>query len=347
MQDVKRYLNRVRKIWADSWILFADAVIAAVLLASILAYEYLLPHKGVAAVPFPDVSAAGQSDSAQALNSRFTQTNIKLDPTDWHKKFSDQFTDRIISTDTSYTSPDVAVHLTLKSYDSGIENEYGSAISYVLADIYLGDITFFRTGFAQDSYGSGIVEKLSDMSRRMGSVLAVNGDSYSSNQQDQDGTIIRNGTVYRANPTNVETCVLYWDGTIKIYSPGDVNAMQLIEDGAYQSWVFGPSLLDDNGKAKSDFLTGDYLTHCHPRTAIGYYEPGHYCLLAVNGRQSESRGMYLNEMAQLFERLGCTAAYNLDGGHSSCMTMLGNVVNHLYNREYEIPDGIFIMEDRQ
>lgn len=327
-------------------ILLVDVVAAVLFLAGILAYEYLLPQRGTAAVPFPDLSAAGQSQQAwmRTNTNGLIQTNIKLDGADWQKKFANQFTDTVISTDTSYTSPDVSIHLTYGSYDSGIPDEYGTAISYVLADIYIGDITFFRTAFAQDRYGTGILEKLSDMSQRIGSVLAVNGDSYSSNQQEQNGTIIRNGTIYRDHPADVETCVLNWDGTMKIYRPEDMNTQQLVEDGAYQSWVFGPGLLDENGKAKSDFLTSDYLFRSHPRTAIGYYEPGHYCLLAVNGRQSESRGMYLQEMAELFENLGCSAAYNLDGGHSNCMTMFGNVVNHLYDREYEIPDGIFIVE---
>ncbi len=41
----------------------------------------------------------------------------------------------------------------------------------------------------------------------------------------------------------------------------------------------------------------------------------HYCFLVIDGKQKNySRGMFLDEMAQLFESLGCKAAYNLDGG---------------------------------
>ena len=46
------------------------------------------------------------------------------------------------------------------------------------------------------------------------------------------------------------------------------------------------------------------------------------CVVLVDGRQAGySRGMFLEEMAALFENLGCKAAYNLDGGHCSFMTM--------------------------
>lgn len=57
-----------------------------------------------------------------------------------------------------------------------------------------------------------------------------------------------------------------------------------------------------------------------------------------------SRGMFLEEMSQLFEQLGCKAAYNLDGGHCSFMTFQGKVANHPYKPEHEISDGIFITE---
>lgn len=197
---------------------------------------------------------------------------------------------------------------------------------------------------AQSGSADKAAEILTDMSQRMQSVLAVNGDSYSNSRHKNNGTIIRNGVVYRARPTDMETCVLNWDGTMKIYSPQELDTQQLIDSGAFQSWVLGPSLLDENGKAKTEFLTWDYIRESHPRTAIGYYEPGHYCLLVVDGRQQDSRGMFLDEMASLFEQLGCTAAYNLDGGHCSFMTMGSWIANHPYKPEHTVEDGIFIGE---
>lgn len=125
---------------------------------------------------------------------------------------------------------------------------------------------------------------------------------------------------------------------------GTIDRQQLIDKGAYQSWEFGPSLLDENGKAKTSFLAGDYIYESHPRTAVGYYEPGHYCFFLVDGRQTTSRGMFLDEMAKLFEDLGCKAAYNLDGGHCSFMTFRGKIAHHPYKPEQEITDGIFIKE---
>ena len=350
------------------WIV-VDIAAAALIMVGVWGFNYLIPQKGVSAVPMQSSFTKNtnnqdtlmekmeeqtdiQMEDTSGQNASLQRTNITMDTQDWHKKFADKFTDQVVSTDTSYTSPNVSVQLSYHQYDtgkldksnSGKHEKYGTKISYVLADIYVGDITYFQTAFAKDIYGVGYSEKLTDMSARMKSVLAVNGDSYSNNRHEDNGTIIRNGVIYRNKQTTEETCVLNWDGTMDIYQPGQVDLQQLVDRGAYQSWIFGPSLLDESGKAKSTFLTWDYIRESHPRTAIGYYEPGHYCLLLVDGRQDSSRGMFLDEMAKVFEDLGCKAAYNLDGGHCSFMTMKNQVANHPYKPEHEVEDGIFITE---
>lgn len=300
-----------------------------------------------------DNSSSPGLDSSQT--DGLQRTKIKRDSQDWHQKFADKFTDTVQVTDTSYSSPNLSITLSYHQYDSGLLDmtssgkhmRYGTKISYVLADIYLGDITCLQTAFAQDTYGIGYTEKLTDMSKRLNAVFAVNGDSYSNNRHQDNGTIIRNGVIYRNRPSGEETCVLNWDGTMDIYQPDELNTQTLVEKGAYQSWIFGPSLLDDNGKAKDHFLTWDYIRESHPRTAIGYYEPGHYCILLVDGRQEASRGMFLDEMAAVFEDLGCKQAYNLDGGHCSFMTLESQIVNHPYKPEHQVEDAIMLMEGVQ
>lgn len=343
----------------------ADVTIAAAIVFAVWIVNYKLPQKGIRTAAFPQTeSEENRTESKQEIsvdkseNSPETQSDflqktcVIMDTQDWHKKFADKFTDTVVSTDTSYSSPNLSIQLSYNHYDTGMldlsaggkHKKYGTEVSYVLADIYVGDITCFQTAFAQDTYGVGYSEKLSDMSSAMRAVLAVNGDSYSNNRHKDNGMIIRNGVVYRDRPTDMETCILNWDGTMDIYSPDEIDLQQLVEKGAYQSWIFGPSLLDENGKAKESFLTWDYIKESHPRTAIGYFEPGHYCLLLVDGRQKSSRGMYLFEMAKVFEDLGCKAAYNLDGGHCSFMTFQDKTANHPYKPEHEVTDGIFICE---
>lgn len=333
--------------------LFADILLAAAMVLSIWYFGYCVPQNGIPVSAAENMVTENASEESSESKIELKTTNVAAASDDWHKKFADKFSDTVISIENSYKSPDISIELTkgtmttdrLDYSEKGKHKKYGTNIAYTVADIYIGDISCFKTAFAKDTYGVGYSEKLSDMSDRINSVLAVNGDSYNNNRHKNNGIIIRNGVIYRSAATNVETCVLNRDGTMQIYAPDEINEQTLIDSGAYQSWIFGPSLLDENGNAKDSFLTWDYIRESHPRTAIGYYEPGHYCLLVVDGRQKGySRGMFLDEMAKLFEDLGCKAAYNLDGGHCSFMTFEGTVANQPYKPEHEVPDGIFITE---
>lgn len=335
-----------------------DLCIACIVIGAVWVINYKLPHRMTAdgqqdqttqqdqtEIQIPDAEEQGSEIAAKnSIGTQIQTGNFK-------EKFADQFTAQIVDTADSYTSPDLAIHISHQSYDSGRLDttdqrhvKYGTKIAYTVADIYVSDVTCLQTAFAQDTYGIGYEEKLTSMAKRLGSKLAVNGDSYSNDHNKEKGTVIRNGIYYRVGQSDAETCVLNLDGTMDIYAPGTVDRKVLEEKGAYQSWVFGPSLLDENGKAKTEFVTWDYIRQSHPRTAIGYYEPGHYCLVQVDGRQSSTRGMFPEEMAKLFESLGCQKAYNLDGGHCSFMVKDTAVENHPYKPEHGVADGIFIME---
>ncbi|MEO3868036.1 phosphodiester glycosidase family protein [Nonomuraea sp. B12E4] len=61
-------------------------------------------------------------------------------------------------------------------------------------------------------------------------------------------------------------------------------------------------------------------TAAHPRTAVGFSADGRKMyLLTVDGRQVDSRGVTLNELAEMMIELGAANALNLDGGGSSTM----------------------------
>ena len=287
------------------------------------------------------VPAGGNAGTSDAVSNQ----------ADWGVKFSSHFSDTVISTSNSYKDSNISVDLTWHSTDTkrsdssegGKHLSYGTKSAYVLADIYIKSINCLRTAFARGKYGVGFAESLPSMSKRIKSVLGINGDSYSNNLNMGNGTIIRNGRVYRKNVTSAETCVLFKDGTMKTYLPEEFSADTVIAQGAWQSWIFGPSLLTADGKAKTDFLTRPYIRESHPRTAIGYYEPGHYCFLVVDGRKAGySRGMFLDEMSKVFADLGCKAAYNLDGGHCSFMTLGITIANNPYKAQHAVSDGIFL-----
>ncbi|UCH10193.1 MAG: phosphodiester glycosidase family protein, partial [Fidelibacterota bacterium] len=69
----------------------------------------------------------------------------------------------------------------------------------------------------------------------------------------------------------------------------------------------------------AEVFFGTSIPEIHPRTAAGYTGDGDLILLVVDGRQDESRGVDLKELAEIMKQLGCVEALNLDGGGSSTL----------------------------
>ncbi len=210
--------------------------------------------------------------------------------------------------------------------------------TYFVADVWIRSIREFKTGFAKDKFGRGLYEMPSDIAIRQNAIIAISGDTYGSNSQS---VVIRNGNLYRDSVGTEDVCILYADGVMESYSIGEFNLETAIARGAYQSWAFGPKLLE-NGQLPTDYNTTDVILGHNPRAAIGYFAPGHYCLVVVDGRQGDySRGMTMEELSQAMLDLGCVDAYNLDGGQSAMMVFEGNVVSQPYKGGRAISDIIY------
>lgn len=82
----------------------------------------------------------------------------------------------------------------------------------------------------------------------------------------------------------------------------------------------------------------------HPRTAVAKLKDGKFLMVTVDGRQKESVGMNLNELAALLLELGAVDAMNLDGGGSTTMFAGGKVVNKPSDKEGErkVSDAILV-----
>ena len=197
-----------------------------------------------------------------------------------------------------------------------LERVEEDALSYYVADIYVRDLSCFRTAIANDAVSRWAEEPVADMAARTEAVIAVSGDYYSARPT---GLMARNGVWYRETIDRArDVCVLYLDGTMETYSPKQIDLEAIKARGVWQVWGFGPGLLDADGQPKTTFLSK--VRPANPRSAIGYYEPGHYCLVVVEGRGvNDSMGISLEDFSKLFHALGCRAAYNFDGGATAIM----------------------------
>ena len=174
-----------------------------------------------------------------------------------------------------------------------------------------------------------------------GVVFAMNTD-YFTYRVDVDnnratGIVIRDGEIlYDDSYTqakyekgyfpNLDVAAFYPDGNIEVYKSYEVNAQQLIDQGAYMAYSFGPYLMKDGKISQAAYESADSK---NPRCAIGIVEPGHYVAIMAEGRLERSGGISLSYLAKLMRAKGCTDVLNLDGGQTAVMVFMGKQINQI------------------
>jgi hypothetical protein len=208
----------------------------------------------------------------------------------------------------------------------------GSAtVTYFVADVVLGSGTELRSAFAQNKFGSNIIDDTSDIAAANGAVFAINGDYYGFRSS---GIVIRNGVIYRDKPAR-QGLAVFRDGRMELYDEKSTSAQQLLDGGVWNTLSFGPGLVDGGqvlpgiDKVEIDTNIGNRsIQGNQPRTGLGMIEPNHFVFVAVDGRSNGySRGVTMTELATIFTGLGAKVAYNLDGGGSTTMVFNGSLVN--------------------
>jgi len=328
--------KRQRKKLRTEIILRASIPTGVVLIIVIFALiHFVFPVDGGS--PKPSIIEAGTQNAAteqtpgQDITSQGTSTDnpqntIKpAEPGDFSAVFPNE--DTGVGALHSYQSDTLRIAINMVQ-----ENE----ITYYVADIWIKSIDTFRTAFAYGQYGQGVHEKPITMAVNNNAVLAVTGDYYSARAK---GIVIRNGELYRDTLWD-DVAVLFDDGSMDTYTKDEFNIDKTIQRNAYQAWSYGPELLE-NGQPIEEFTS----KAANPRCAIGYYEPGHYCLVVVDGRQpGYSVGMTLVELSRVFYDLGCKTAYNLDGGQTAMMIFDGSPVNQAYHGGRQCSDIIYFAD---
>lgn len=222
--------------------------------------------------------------------------------------------EEIIRTENTYKSQNISIEITSMRYENS---------DVYIADIYVRSIANFQRAYAGGKWKK-TTDKVKDMAAENNAVLAMTGDS---GQVIIKGWCIGNGVTWRSTTNKKrDIAILFKNGEFKTYpGPVDYELLKPLMGDIWHSFLFGPVLLDAEGKAMTKFNSD--VGPNNPRSAIGYYEPGHYCFVQVDGRKTKSaleakkinKGITLKALSKLMEELGCTSAYNLDGGRSSMM----------------------------
>lgn len=348
MKNPKKSKGKKRMV--PLWLVVAaDILLVGLILVSFACFHHVLPawlsRYEMEQIPPTAAPVTQATESAPPVTEPVPETEPSTEPatepdnrTEWQRKFADKFSDDVVLTDTEYRSPQVSV--TLQTISVGEGNQ---KITYHVADVYIASIDNFITRTAHGQMRYFDTQDVLEMDAEAGGILSVSGDFLT---YQKEGFLMRNGEVYVATNNLDSICVLYADGVLETYEAKTYRIDEILARNPVQVWSFGPPLLDENGKALKRFNVSTAVSYPNPRSAIGYYEPGHYCFVLVDGRQNGySKGMEIPELARVFEALGCKAAYNLDGGGSAVMVFNHEKYSSQSNGDRALGDILVIRDD--
>ncbi len=236
-----------------------------------------------------------------------------------------------------YRSPTLSVRFSAYS-DS---KNFSRRVAYYVADIHVSDVTQIRTASVYEDFAKGGHGKVKRMADKANALVAISGDYCGCHTNT---LIIRNGIVYREKLNGQDVCLLLRNGVMETIPRGKLDLKTILDKDPWQAWQFGPGLLESDGTPRKS-LSSYSLYPKNPRSCIGYFEPGHYCFVVADGRQKNSHGLTLTELAKLMQSLGCKQAFNLDGGASAHFYWKDRIRNKPSGGGREISDIIYVAKE--
>ena len=296
----------------SKWLRLTGALLTVLFTVYLLLDSFVI-EKSYAAVPETKSAAVGQTAAVSAAAEKVGASALAFEESNTPTRSIALPDDAVLIGSGSAENTEIRLY-TFRFDDTQV----------YAADVITGSALSLRTALAGNAYGRNLTDKTSSIAAEKDALLAINGDFYGSRDS---GLVIRNGVLYRDGGSQGEDLVIYSDGSFEILPAGTKSGEELLAAGAWQAFSFGPGLVEDGAVSISAFEEVGRSMASNPRTAIGVIEPGHYLFLVSDGRTSESAGLSLARLAELMASLGCTQAYNLDGGGSSAMVFQGAVVN--------------------
>ena len=194
--------------------------------------------------------------------------------------------------------------------------------------IFVGTVEEFKEGTGQ---------VVADIAKRYGAVGGINGGefvdmgSYAYSAMPV-GCVISQGNVLAGSMDEVYNITGFNKDNILVV--GKMTLRQAIEMGirdcVHTLHETGPFLII-NGEPLSVPDTSVYGGGKNPRTAIGQRADGSVLLLTVDGRQANSIGATFKELVYIMQDYGAVNAAAMDGGTSTQMVYIGEVVNSPYS----------------
>lgn len=183
-----------------------------------------------------------------------------------------------------------------------------------------------RTGLAS-ALGSAR-NKTSKIAAYHQAVVAINGDFFLNRRK---GFVIRQGEVLRDTPDRrYDLLLIDTQGNFHIVFRDNLEMLDYYLSGALtiqNAFSFGPALVVDGKQADIPERYSFAPLYKNPRAAIGQLGELRYALVVAQGREEDSQGVTLEQMAAYMADIGCVQAFNLDGGNSAALVLGEEIVS--------------------
>ncbi len=208
---------------------------------------------------------------------------------------------------------------TRKMYDSTVD----------IAFVEIASPTQLRTATA---YGvnNGHTLPMTTIAKKNNAVVAMNGDLFADKPGQKGYEVRMTEMVTQGRKRNriyhkQDELLIDKNGDFHVFLFGEGMEEYLKghKEEVVNVYTFGPALVKDGEIPQMPRYSLFNPTGHEPRTAIGQTGPLSYVMVIVEARKNNSKGVNHEEFANLMKELGCIQAYNLDGGNTGELSLVG------------------------
>ncbi|MGE0784907.1 MAG: phosphodiester glycosidase family protein [Sandaracinaceae bacterium] len=230
----------------------------------------------------------------------------------------------------SWSEPNPGVRYLRRTYETPQVEVFAAVIDLSRAHL---------VATAEDERWSSV----SEFAERHGAAVAINGGFWGTWQRPS-GITAGGGALWDSSEIDPDFghFAVRRDGTAAVRAPGegeDERSLRNVTDA-----LSGRPILLERGEIATEVLDGFATSNLRqPRTAVGVSRDGRTAVLVVvDGRQDQSVGFTLYQLARTLRELGAYRAINLDGGGSSTMYVreAGGIVSSPARGRWMIALGI-------
>lgn len=199
-----------------------------------------------------------------------------------------------------------------------LEDREEDGVLFHLAFVQIASPTQLRTATAAAKLTSTKAATVSGMAKHNHAVVAINGDNYQDDTAKKSFEYRMTEKIRRKGNKLKDILIIDSKGDFHFFVKSE-GVMDFDESEIINAWTFGPALVIDGVVQTVDPKYGYNPGGKEPRAAIGQTGTLSYVFVIAEGRSSKSEGISQQKLADFMGSIGCTQAFNLDGGNSGEM----------------------------